>query len=848
MGILRTLMFALTSVIYGVIPSVYNIFEKLATAEFFTQQDIKDFSNNIYILVSVIMLFAFGIRLLSTIVDPSKFDDKKVGVKKTFLNGFLSVFLIAIIPLAFSTAYSFQNKVLKGNFLPKLFFGIEIPEGQSLGQIIAGQTFKAFCYPTVYEKDNDFCFDEKGCVDEELASPYDRVVYDDISKSDSLQKYVKREYDDEYILTFNIILSPLLGIFIVYQLVLMCIDIALRSLKLTLLQLFAPLVLCANIFSGGDILKKWFKEVASTYVLLFIKVITLIFIIIGFSYVDSFLDRMSLLNSSGGILARGLAKAAIIIGLLTLIKQLPNIINSIFGTNIKEDSGIGGRLAGMAAVGGLAKNAWDKIKTTASHAGLKALEAGAIGAAALTHPFATAGLMSAGGLGLHGWNKGFGKEKPWKDRAFGTAVKATKAFVGGKGLISGTAAAGKVITESEGYKERQAIKAQKKATGRWEDIRESIEAEAAKYGVKDGITEQGIITKGLEMQKAFNNSVNNSNLSKQLKEAVIKKNEEGRKLDLYNNIKDKKTAFMNALDDSLNKLNKNDKDYQTKLDKINALKNSIDNKGIASVEEVGKQIDDLFNSGIISDYDANKMGTALQRIGNTIDNAIKSGEFGEKDFYTSDGKLNLSAGNIAANVSRQNLVVESAKSKFEELKNNATSLDKEMMTTYDSFGNQINEQSKYNMENKGIYEDTYNRHKLENIPVPESVDPYRGDDPDNYDSEIENYSNSGYNQNDEGEFFNPYTDEYDKDYDPHSDALYNDIIARGQEAANYQRRVINEGAQSEKNRLSEENSNTNSNSGDEERLESINEQYADILNRIKNQNNNNNNDSNNGNN
>lgn len=46
-------------------------------------------------------------------------------------------------------------------------------------------------------------------------------------------------------------------------------------------------------------------------------------------------------------------------------------------------------------------------------------------------------------------------------------------------------------------------------------------------------------------------------------------------------------------------------------------------------------------------------------------------------------------------------------------------------------------------------------------------------DGENVDTALERYRNDGYGQNANGDYFNPYTDEYDEDYDPHNDNMYN---------------------------------------------------------------------------
>ncbi len=63
----------------------------------------------------------------------------------------------------------------------------------------------------------------------------------------------------------------------------------------------------------------------------------------------------------------GLTKIFVIIAVLQLVKKIPDIINTVFGTHIQSRGGIKGRLGEMAAVGGLAQKAWTSLGTGAKN-------------------------------------------------------------------------------------------------------------------------------------------------------------------------------------------------------------------------------------------------------------------------------------------------------------------------------------------------------------------------------------------------------------------------------------------------------------------------------------------------
>ena len=292
MNIIRSISFAICTAVYPQILHLYNIFEILAKSQFFSSKDIQGISNNLYIFISVCMLFAFGIRLLNGIINPELLDEKKKGVKSMFLHAFIAVLLIGIIPMGFNLLYDVQDKVISSHFIEKILLGTELDENQNPGQILAAYGFSSFCHPI--DK-------SQGTISNPLVeTTYEYVTTEEMSTVgmvalgvfinskgglvgsviDGIAGGAISAIKDKltpYDLDFNPILCPIVGIVIAYELIVMCIDLALRSVKLGLLQLMAPIILCGYVFKGTELLQKWFKEVITTWLLLFLKVIVIIF-------------------------------------------------------------------------------------------------------------------------------------------------------------------------------------------------------------------------------------------------------------------------------------------------------------------------------------------------------------------------------------------------------------------------------------------------------------------------------------------------------------------------------------------------------------------------------------------
>ena len=137
------------------------------------------------------------------------------------------------------------------------------------------------------------------------------------------------------------------------MLVLFCLDMGVRLIKLGLLEITAPVSVIAYIYNGTESLQKWTKEVFSTYIQVFVKIAALSIVIFALQNVDAFMQGLDTDHP-------WLVRVFIVIGLLTLAHQLPDLVSSLFGMSYKGKGGIKGRLSNMAAVGGIAAAAWDK--------------------------------------------------------------------------------------------------------------------------------------------------------------------------------------------------------------------------------------------------------------------------------------------------------------------------------------------------------------------------------------------------------------------------------------------------------------------------------------------------------
>ena len=411
---IRSLCMVISSAFFTMIPKLYGLFYDLAAQPMlFLPEYLQKLSNNIYALVSVVMLFALAIKSMAAIVNPELLGDSKKGVLGVLKRAFIALVLIIIIPFGFKLFYQFQTEVMSKSLIERVILGMSIDEGENIdskynvGQILAATTLQSVLYPS----DGDECnpgvgvglnlstiiFPTKTLGDIDfssfnLCSAYNKAITEDVSYTQSMITAINAEtgfrvgtnaFDvgteglngNYYVLTFEYwgLLAVVVSGVIVYMLVLFCIDSAVRLIKMGFLELTAPISVVAYIYGGNDVLKNWFKEVFNTAISFFVRVAALAFMALILTRIPDFISNF---NEN----YKNLARLFLVIGTLIFVKKAPELVEKILGIKINMQGGISGRLGQMAGVGKAAQNAWKSLGTKAG-AGLKT--AGGLGLAAV---------------------------------------------------------------------------------------------------------------------------------------------------------------------------------------------------------------------------------------------------------------------------------------------------------------------------------------------------------------------------------------------------------------------------------------------------------------------------------
>lgn len=661
-GLFRKLLIYICKPIYCLIVYTYKIFYSIASTRFLKDDLIQQFSSNIYVLVSAVMLFAFSVTILSAIVNPDLLTDNKKGVAALFKRSIIALALMVLIPFAFNELYDIQDSVMSHSLIEKIVVGInydcdpstdsECEIGGNGGQVIAGTLISSVLYPAGDDISvkADISDNYKKTVSEDIR--YIGKVAKDINVTVDDSTKLHYDFDDEsYAFHFDGLIALVAGLITAYILIIYSIDVAVRVFKLAFLELTAPISIVAYVGVGEKMLSSWFKELGKTYGELFVRIVAIAFYLFLIHNLDEF---MSAFNDGDWI---SVLKVFLIVGMLIFVKQVPDMLGRIFGVDIKLKGGIGGRLGSMAAVGKQAQAAWGGIKQAAK------LGAGVAGLGlAAANPFAAAGV----GLAHHAWNKGFKSlgARPGKETATGKFLvgggKTAGAYLRGKGLVSGLKDAKKTYSESDFGLEHIANKNYNKN-----------KKETEKFNDKMGNNKYGMVE---DSELARNNFIGNSkkDLGKTRGDAVnalLDANIQKAKLEKIASDKD-------AIVSNLDVMRANAKTVEAQ-NAISDLKNGL-LTGKYTADSFRQSMNGLIERGIINGSDGGTISAKLD----SIQNKIASDEDISKYLVNENGTLNFGSSGLGAVTNIANTKASDAKATYDNLYKGSSESDKNEMDRY----------------------------------------------------------------------------------------------------------------------------------------------------------------------
>ena len=443
--VFRSILSLFDRVVYWFLSLLVSLFDQIASVRVFQDDTIKAFSERIFFLVAVIMVFKVSFSIIKYIINPDTFSDNERGMGKVIKNVILVLVSLVCVQPVFQFSYDLQDRILKSQIIEKVILGVKIDgntngvsanEQRNVKDRIPFNLLTSFIRPNAEDiKELDFDTEKMmykcneigmykevggvassdynpqfgGCLDKitnEKPAKYissngeiegkTGAIYNEAQSSynySMLLDIINHKYNnnsDKYLFDYKFVVSTAAGIFVAIMYLNFCIDLAIRAVKFGFLQLIAPIPIISMIdpkSAKSGMMSKWVHNCIGTYLGLFIRIAVVNFAIFVINLVFS--NKITITSGSEAGL---FLKVVILFGAIMFAKEAPKLINELTGNKLGGDFKMNplSRMPGGAAVGALA-------------GGLAGLGAGAVGGG-----LATAG-AAIGSLGQGAWSAAKGE-------------------------------------------------------------------------------------------------------------------------------------------------------------------------------------------------------------------------------------------------------------------------------------------------------------------------------------------------------------------------------------------------------------------------------------------------------
>lgn len=356
-------------IVYSLVSYSYNLFLIMSKLNF----DIiygwfTPIIDRIKAVILVFIMFKVGISLVQYMLEPEKFNDKNVGGAALIKNIGIVAILLILYPFVFSALNELSALIIgipdynystlstiaditggeETGLITRFIFGAEA-DVENFGKELSIGTLEIFLHSA-------------GEGNSKIESIYGKMQSTDknfdMMEIVTVATEVGRSIDYKWPL-----ISTAAGLYIVYSLVTISIEIGIRMLKLVIMQILAPVIIVSMVGKGfaEPNWNRFCKQYISIYLSAFFRIATM-YITIGF--ISKFFNDASVLfkisESQNDGVTPFIIKILMMVAAFKFSKELPKFIDGILGTHIAETSGkfggflkstLGGAIGGVIGLG-----------------------------------------------------------------------------------------------------------------------------------------------------------------------------------------------------------------------------------------------------------------------------------------------------------------------------------------------------------------------------------------------------------------------------------------------------------------------------------------------------------------
>lgn len=297
----------------------------------------------IMVLAGVYALFRLSLMLINYLVDPDKLSKLTSQGTSIVKNVVIAIILLVSTPLIFSFLGDLQNKIIDSRVIPKVIYGANENVDSTYTNVKESKRFV----------NNMFLlfFNDKGTCDNYtseaggICGAYKRVSEGNAGVSELVGYSILGTFSS---FEYTSIFSGIMGIVLCYYFGCYVISMAIRIVKLIVLQILSPIPIIMSIDPAKkDQVTKYAKTYFDVYIQVFVRILMLYLVLVTCSLVANITETIQVNNST----INGITKAIIYIGILKGGKEIPKLLESALG--IKADGpGFNGFIAVIKGASG----------------------------------------------------------------------------------------------------------------------------------------------------------------------------------------------------------------------------------------------------------------------------------------------------------------------------------------------------------------------------------------------------------------------------------------------------------------------------------------------------------------
>jgi hypothetical protein len=329
---------AISFVVYTVMKYLFQLFFAITTTSLFSKSLLEAFLNRTWMFIGIIVTLKLAISLINYMVNPDEFSNEKSGFGKVVQRTLVTLVMLAFCRYGFNMMYRLQSIIIDTNIIPKIVLGSDNVNSSQFNYVTQSEDLVLSVFKGTFQ-----------------------YKQDDSNKSD-IEKSIKEchmwelhKYLGNDGVSYFMFLDVLLGGFIDYVLFLYCIDVSIRSVKLSLYEMLAPIPIIMYIDpkTGNERLTNYLKAVGGTFAEMFVRIGIIYGIVLGSKLLEGLTEKSQVfckitdsgvtdqcngLDSSVALFAN----AFIIVGFFIFAKQFPQLIKDLTGMNFggKDAPGI----------------------------------------------------------------------------------------------------------------------------------------------------------------------------------------------------------------------------------------------------------------------------------------------------------------------------------------------------------------------------------------------------------------------------------------------------------------------------------------------------------------------------